>query len=318
VPFIGIDGGGSHTRALLCDSSGRILGRGLSGPSNPKAHSEAEVESHLREAIEQALGDNSPDSVQAMHLGIAGASDPESVDSLQKIARQALGSDTARIGVGHDLDIALEGGLAGEAGILLVAGTGSASYGRNPEGVTFQCGGWGDLVDDAGSGSWIGLRALQDCVRQSDGRQPESLLRTTVMNFLKIRSMDAFKSRIHREGLSRRERAELAPAILDLAQNGDPAACRIAEAAARELSLLVETTRKKLHFDQAKVVLAGGLTQHMHFGSLLKQYLQSDAPGTLLMTPSLDATTGAAIRALKSAGLTIQKIHRSRLANSQD
>ena len=32
--FLGIDGGGTKTRAIILDETGRLLGAGLGGPSN--------------------------------------------------------------------------------------------------------------------------------------------------------------------------------------------------------------------------------------------------------------------------------------------
>ncbi|MBA3335556.1 MAG: hypothetical protein H0T08_08110 [Acidobacteria bacterium] len=36
--FLGVDGGQSHTDALIADESGTILGRGLGGASNHAEH----------------------------------------------------------------------------------------------------------------------------------------------------------------------------------------------------------------------------------------------------------------------------------------
>ena len=52
--FLGIDGGGTRTRALLSDASGRIVGQGLSGATNPRTIAHTEVEANLLDAIKQA------------------------------------------------------------------------------------------------------------------------------------------------------------------------------------------------------------------------------------------------------------------------
>ena len=52
--YIGIDGGGSHCRALLQDSKGKILGEGWGGPANPVNDAELAKQSIL-EACNQAL-----------------------------------------------------------------------------------------------------------------------------------------------------------------------------------------------------------------------------------------------------------------------
>ena len=51
--------------------------------------------------------------------------------------------------------------------VLIVSGTGSACYARNPNGKEIKVGGWGHLLGDKGSGYAIGLRALKAAPRES-------------------------------------------------------------------------------------------------------------------------------------------------------
>ena len=39
--FLGIDGGGSHTRAVMADADGRIIGSGVGASVNPRHHDAA-------------------------------------------------------------------------------------------------------------------------------------------------------------------------------------------------------------------------------------------------------------------------------------
>lgn len=303
---LGIDGGGSQTRALLCDASGRLLGQGLSGATNPRATPLADLRLHLHDAIRQATQGVNLRNIAAVHLGIAGAGDSEAQAKIEPIVRECLGSEI-RITIGHDLEIAQVGGLGGEAGIVLVAGTGSACYGRNREGHHIETGGWGDLVDDAGSGSWIGLRALQACVRQADGRLIESPLKREVMEFLKIDHMDAFKARFHDLGLSRRERATLAPIIIDLAASGDAAAGQIVSEAVGELCELVANAERALQISNPHILLMGGLAESRYFSESLKVALCASIRTAEIVAPQLNAVAGAVLLALKSAQASISE-----------
>ena len=109
------------------------------------------------------------------------------------------------IGVDHDLRVALMGGLAGEAGIVLIAGTGSSCYGRDEQGRSWQAGGWGPVLDDPGSSYWLGRQAMIAAVRDHDGRGEPRRLRARVMDALGLirHSTDTASGRAGRDEAKR-------------------------------------------------------------------------------------------------------------------
>ena len=305
--YLGIDGGGTQTRALVCDASGRIFGRGLSGPSNPTVSSELTVRENLLDAMQQAASKIGSTKIRAAYFGVAGASDPIKQKKLLKISQEFFSSQALKITVDNDMRIALEGGLKGAPGLVLIAGTGSASYGRGTSGQTAECGGWGDLVDDVGSGSWIGLKALQTLVRQADGRLPKSRLMQRVMHFLEIKEISEFKTRIHYKGLVRCERARLAPIVFDLAKSGDKLATAIMVEAIEELCKLAKIVSQKLELPEPSVCLCGGLMQNLHFRHALSKTLYSNGFEKVITNPHLKAVSGAVMLALKSDNVTLNE-----------
>ena len=301
---LGIDGGGSHTRALLCDANGQIIGQGLSKGTNLRACSAAILKAHLQEAIDQATQSIDCSKIIAAHFGLAGAGEADTRAKVSTITKELLGEQTACT-IGHDLEIALAGGLANNTGIVLVAGTGAACYGRTFDGRSTKCGDWGDLVDDVGSGSWIGLRALQACVSQTDGRLPKSSLKKAVMDFLKIDHMCTFKARIHDSGLSRSERARLAPIILNLANEGDTASIAIVAEGVDALSNCVFHTSRQLSIKAPSVLLSGGLLKHTYFSNSLEAALNTRIPSAIITQPILSPAAGAVLMALKAVNCEI-------------
>ena len=305
--YLGIDGGGSQTRALICDASGRIFGRGLSGPSNPSASSKLTVRDNLLDAMRQAVSKIGSARICAAYFGVAGASDPIKQELILKITQEFFPSQAPKITVDHDMRIALEGGLKGAPGLILIAGTGSASYGRGTSGQTAECGGWGDIVDDVGSGSWIGLKALQTLVQQADGRLPKSTLMQRVMHFLEIEDISEFKTRIHDQGLVCYKRARLAPIVFDLAESGDQLATAIMVEAIEELCNIAKIVSQKLELPEPTVCLCGGLMQNLHFRDALSKALYSNGFGNVLTRPQLQAVSGALMLALKSDNVAVHE-----------
>ncbi|NBB79591.1 MAG: hypothetical protein GVY36_09120 [Verrucomicrobia bacterium] len=315
--FLGIDGGGSQARALLADEAGNILGEGRSGPCNPCTQSEESCFEQLQSAIQGAFVARCRESgfITAAHLGVAGAGDPSARMILESVADQLFDRNATQVGISHDLKIGHAGGLVGQAGCALVAGTGSACYGVNSQGKEVLTGGWGDLVDDAGSGGWIGLRALQLCLRQADGRAPGNDLQRGVLRFLGLESIEQIKRRIHIVGLSRDERAKLAPVIFDLAQSGDAMAKQIVEEAVRELTLLVQCNFKKLSFNTPQLVVLGGLTNSIYFRERLAASIQAVVPSVAITQPRLSANAGAVLLAMQAAGVRVDEAVFGRMSN---
>jgi len=71
----------------------------------------------------------------------------------------------------NDVDIACTGAFAGEAGLLMLSGTGSVAWMTDGNGRTGRVGGWGSLFGDEGSAFWIGREALSLLTRMLDGRE---------------------------------------------------------------------------------------------------------------------------------------------------
>lgn len=302
--FLGIDGGGSQTRAWLSDEAGNIVGKGVGGPCNPSAQSAETCLQQLRSAINGALAAKNPNVITSVHLGVAGAGDASARTIVDSIADQLFDRSVTAVSISHDLKIAHAGGLGGQVGIALVAGTGSACYGVNLSGEEILTGGWGDLIDDAGGGAWIGLRALQLCVRQADGRAAGRDLQHGVLRFLELDSIDDFKKRIHLKGLTRGERAKLAPAVFELAESGDAAADQIVREAVHELTLLAHRNLKALGFEKTRLVVLGGLNESIFFRERLAASIQANMPGVAVSRPFLNATGGGVLLAMRAVGIS--------------
>lgn len=256
MPYVlGIDAGGTKTVGLLADETGRVLAESRGSGANLQVHGELEVEKVFHGVIE-ALGTDHV--IAAVCLGIAGVDRPHDQEVIRGILRRLGHRERAR--VVNDAVIALVAGSPDRFGIVLLAGTGSIAYGQDPSGRSARSGGYGFLLADEGSGYWLGHQALRAAVRATDGRGPQTLLEPLVFEVMEVGSVDDLIPRVYEKGLAKQQVAALAAVVQKAAEQGDPLAEELLEAAARELALSARAVAGRLALGEAPypVVLAGG------------------------------------------------------------
>jgi hypothetical protein len=151
--WIGVDGGGTHTRLRCTDAAGTLLGEGQAGASalgQGPAQAWVAVDTALRAALGQAF-DADAWAHCAIGLGLSGAGSPV-------LAQAFLDAAPACAALALDTDgvAALLGAHGGQPGALLIAGTGSVGEALLGEGRHRRVGGWGWQIGDEGSGALAG------------------------------------------------------------------------------------------------------------------------------------------------------------------
>jgi N-acetylglucosamine kinase-like BadF-type ATPase len=226
--------------------------------------------------------------------------------TIHTIATELQVAPSQRIGVDHDIRISLAGSLAGDEGITLIVGTGSSCYGRRLDGRAWRAGGWAHLLDDMGSGYYLGLQAMVAAVRDTDGRGAPTALTQRLLATLKLTDMQDIMRRLYHDGMSRAEIAALAPLVIETAAAGDTTAHEIIERGVDELALMVKTVIEKLEFPPDKVLVSvtGSVA---HSGPIYKDPLYAAirrrAPTAQIVEPKLSPVLGAALLAFELLGV---------------
>lgn len=267
--FMGIDGGGSTLRVAIADASLRLRCSITDKSANPSIIGLDAARTVIQGAIADALNQArlQPQDIDAMAIGIAGASNLHSAKWLAETVKPAL--PECLLVPSSDLEIALVGALAQRHGILLLAGTGSAVYGVAPSGQRLQVGGWGYLLGDEGSGYWIGLQLLRHVVARFDegaSSAGDSLTRCC-LETLGLSEPREIVAWLYREEAPPAARiASLAERVLKLAANdmhlaetGGKWAENVLDLAADQLVRQVDLMRSRLDYPDAPIAFAGGL-----------------------------------------------------------
>jgi N-acetylmuramic acid 6-phosphate etherase len=293
---LGIDGGGTHTVALLAavEKDGRpcVIGRGESGPSNLHGVGPERAIAALDEAVARAFAaaGTGRRAVQTACLGLAGAGRPEDQRVFQEWS-QRIGL-AAQVKVTADVALLLAAGTPEGWGVAVVAGTGSIAWGRAPDGRTARAGGWGALLGDEGSGHALGLGALRAVARAADGRGSSTALTGRLLARLQLSGPEELIAAVHGR-LDRAAVAALAPVVLEAAQSGDAVAVSLAEEGTRELALAVAAVVQSLRLREQPVPLAvagGLLLQVPSYRQRLLEHLAANhvqaSPVTLVNEPA--------------------------------
>ena len=235
---IGIDGGGSKTRGRLVygeQQVQRVIGSTRGGVVGFTEACERVVQL-LVDLTNDAGIDKS--EIDAVVVGVAGIwleEERQRFAHLLRIIARDSGFNLQDLIATSDAEIALRGAFGSEAGIMLIAGTGTITLGKNKQGELIRSGGWGIEIDDEGSGAWIGKKGLSACVKAIDGRGIQtSLLHKLADRYPQISLkfprtiVSAFMDKVF-------EYHHLTQMVLEEAENGDSVCLEIVQEAAERL-----------------------------------------------------------------------------------
>lgn len=297
---VGVDAGGTSTRAALVDAAGAVLGVGRGEGANPNAHAPEVAAGRIASAISAALGAHDPGTVRACVVGMAGVSklsDPD-VAAVFDAGWTRIGL-TCAVRTVADAEVAYASATSAPDGTVLVAGTGSIAGRIRKRRLAGTTGGYGWLLGDEGSAFWLGREAVRSTLealgrgRPLDGLPSAVLAATLGPSGLDVRTdagrLAASRALITAANAEAPVRlARFAPLVSAAHDAGEPAAREIV---ARAADLLVANAlAAREPGESTPVVLVGSvLTGASPVGALVRHRLAE-----LEVLTSSDGVLGAA------------------------
>jgi N-acetylglucosamine kinase-like BadF-type ATPase len=198
-----------------------------------------------------------------------------------------------------DVDIALDAAFPGEAGVLVMAGTGSNTLGRTSAGELVTVGGWGPLLADEGSGHWIGLKALRVAIHETDEHGSSKLL-TALAAQWKADTLEQVVEIAH--SIPPPDFAALTRTVVEVAAKGDPLAQAVLRSGGRALGEDASLALRKV------LAMEPGAPRRVAFtGSVLENIamvreamfaeIEREHPGAQMLPEAVDPVEGALWRA---------------------
>src|SRR5687768_12222535 len=255
--FVGIDGGGTHTTAVVARADGSVLARVDGGAGrvdvlNPTAGATA-LAQLTRDALQHTGGETVADS-RCCALSGAGR-EPERTQLEQALREQNVARTVIVV---TDFEAAMQDAFGSGPGILAIAGTGSSAWGRSMDGRCVRVGGWGHIIGDEGSGYALGRAALALAMREFDGRGESAGFLKAVLAHTNLATEDGLVR--WAASASKGDIAGLARIVFDAAARGSVSAADVIEDAAAEIAMHVAALYDRLGpWDTPPAVaLAGG------------------------------------------------------------
>lgn len=251
--FLGVDGGGTKTHAVLLDHTGQFIGEGFAGASNPLRVGIDTAVGNILRAAEAACdqANRTLEDIISITGGLAGVRR----EDIRRTVRRQIGQEfrIKTVEVVTDAEIALYGVNSSKIGLVVIAGTGSICLGINDRSEKAMAGGWGPLAGDEGGGAGIARRALQAIAKASDGRGCATKLSEYASDYFRTSTAEDLMVAIYSPKTDNAKIAGFARCVVETARDGDRAATQILREAGHELGLAANAVIRKLKLERRKI-----------------------------------------------------------------
>ncbi|NME43563.1 ATPase [Faecalicoccus pleomorphus] len=276
--FLGVDGGGTKTKFLVCDQEGHILSSSIQSTCHYLQCGFSGITEILNLGVKECCekANIQPSMITNAFIACAGYGDiPEDSKQIYESVKRACKNMAFQ--VGNDTDNAIAGSLCGQDGIHVISGTGSIGILKENDTYT-RCGGWHHIFGgDEGSAYWISCKLIQEFTKQSDGRHKKDSLYQYVKESLHLsKDSDILRLTVEDWNFDRKKVASLSKLVYDLAKSGNSSAQDIFTQAAQELAEIYITLQSLSKSESTLASYSGGVFNAKEFVLLpLKKILST-------------------------------------------
>ena len=233
--YLGIDGGGTKTVAIICDENGDLVSRYVGKSINYNSVGTDTARANLKDTVDGVLeGKNI--TLSSAFIGMPALSS-RAEDSFTKDFCEGI-IDCPKIAMDSDVYIGLEAMKTEGASAMVVSGTGSMAVGRLEDGTVIFKGGWGYILGDEGSGYALALDAVKAAICGAEGSAEKTVLTEKVLEHFKVSDIYSLIDIFYDPPIENSAVAKLTPVLFESAENGDKVANEIID---RHAKLLAST-----------------------------------------------------------------------------
>ena len=303
--YMGVDVGGSNTRALIADHSGRAVSYSTTGPGNPEVVGYEGLAQALQEVVTQALTNAaiSPEQIAGAGFGIAGFDWPSAQREPMTEAIKTLELN-APFEIVNDAIVAMLAGAPDGWGLGVVAGTSCNCWGWDKERRAGRMTGSTQAMGEAAGAEELVAEAVKMIARAWTRRAPPTQL---TQAFVELAGAEDAADLLEGLVLGRYFlHAPAAPVIFQVAAEGDSVAQELIVWAGQELGSLAIGVIRQLELEDLEfdIILAGSFFDGSTLvPEIMTKTIKKVAPGARLSRLKIPPVVGGVLLGVEQAGV---------------
>lgn len=293
--YLGIDGGGTKTKAVIIDHNENLLFENTSGPSSIDTVDSKTTYENIYKAILPFIKKHDKVKFKGVFIGLGGIVFDEDCDFVETLVSQLPQVDEETFIVArNDMYNALYSADNFDQGMTLICGTGMVAFGKKGS-QTHKASGWGYLEGELGSSYHLGREAIRHCIRAYDKRLKLTDFAKDIASEIHLEKATDIIKITNEYHDQRTKTAALAPIVTKHANQDNPYAIEICNKAISEITLAIKAVYKTLNFDKIHLVIVGSLGHAKgYFTNKLNQSIKSISSDINIIKPVLDPALAAA------------------------
>ena len=236
--YLGIDGGGVKTTAIVANESGKVLAKTVGASIDYKTIGITTARKNLKAIIAELSEKTGENKFKCACIGSSAISSRASVKETEALVSNIIEADN--IIMDSSIFTAMECMLDNGPCALVISGIDSMVAARNAKGKISKAGGWGYLLGNEGSGYAIAMDAIRYAIRAYEGSEEETRLLDDMIEFFELYSPQDFRDKFFDPATERSKISAFASRVFSCASAGDKVA---AEIVAKHARMLAGTTK---------------------------------------------------------------------------
>ncbi len=293
--YLGVDGGGTHTTAVVADQNGNVLARADGKSINYNSIGLDTARRNMCEIVYWLLDACHAECFQCAFIGMSAISERASLEETERFAGGIVPAE--KIIMDSDIYIALSALSVQGPCAVAISGTGSMVAGRKQNGEILHTGGWGYILGDEGSSYTIALDALKAAIRGFEKSAPETALTEAALDYYGTKEILGLIDIFYDPPMERSQIAAFTLKVFECAENGDKTANAVLKKNAKDLSDTALALLRSLDGCSSLGLWGGVFENHRNYLNLFKRHIHKEFPkinvGLLTCPPVIGAVMAA-------------------------